>query len=340
LKVVSDAHGSALAETGPRLFQRGIGKVMFTFKRFAQAQIYLLAKLFNQAFKGADPTTREVARSQLIGIFGSSFLIAGLQGMPLYGAVEFLANLLMGDDDEPYDFNAYVNSKFGETGRKGLLNQMIGVDVASRTGFNGLIWREDPRRMSEVGVLTYGLEQALGPSYAAFVNMGRGIKLFKEGEYQRSVEAFSPSFIRNGLKAMRIAEEGVRSKDGTPIVEDVSKYNVMMQAVGFNSAEAAEARERAGFDYKIQKGLLNRRTALLDQYYAAWQENDEQGMQEALDSIAKFNEKNPQRGLRIKGSTLIKSIKGRTTRQEMSVDGLYMPMPIRNRVQEILEGGS
>ena len=161
IKLVNDAHGSALAETGPRLFQQGIGKVAFTFKRFAQAQIYLLSKLFKQAFKDADPETREVARSQLIGIFGSSFLIAGLQGMPLFGAVEFLANSLKGDDDEPYDFKAYLRHKFGETGLKGLLNKVTGIDIASRTGFNGMVWRDDPKRLSEVGPFLYVLEQAM-----------------------------------------------------------------------------------------------------------------------------------------------------------------------------------
>jgi hypothetical protein len=335
LKVVSDAHGSALAETGPRLFQQGFGKVMFTFKRFAQAQIYLLSRLFKQAFGDADAQTREVARSQLIGIFGSSFLIAGLQGMPMYGAVEFLANLLMGDDDEPYDFNAYVNDKFGETGRKGLLNQMIGVDVASRTGFNGLIWRDDPRRMAEVGPFLYTLEQAMGPAYGAFLSAQRGVELFGEGEYMRSIEAITPSFIRNGFKTLRMAEEGVRNKDGTPVVEDIGGYNLMMQAVGFNPAEVAEARERAGVDAKFDSKLKKRRAALIDQYNAAWQEKDRQGMQEVLADIKKFNQKNPRQGLIITPETLMKSLSGRRSRQLQSVDGLYLPYGVRSRVEEL-----
>ena len=339
LKVVSDAHGSALAETGPRLFQAGFGKVMFTFKRFAQAQIYLLSKLFKQAFGDADPTTREVARSQLIGIFGATFLIAGLQGMPMYGAVEFLANLLMGDDDEPYDFNAYVNAKFGETGRKGLLNQMIGVDVASRTGFNGLIWRDDPRRMAEVGPFLYTLEQAMGPAYGAFLSGQRGYELFKEGEYQRAIEAITPSFIRNGFKTLRMAEEGVRNKDGTPIVENVSNYNLMMQAIGFNPAKVAEARERAGVDAKIKDKLIKRRSALIDQFYAAWQEDDQKELDAVLEKITDFSTKNPYPGLMITPDTLYKSIMNRQKQQYLSVDGLYMPLPLRYRVDEITQGG-
>lgn len=338
IKLTKDAHGSALAETGPRFFQQGFGKMMFTFKRFAQAQVYLLSRLFHQSFKGEDATTREVARSQLVGIFGAAFILAGVQGMPLYGLAEFLASLLMGDDDEPFDATGYVDGALSETGRKGLLNQLIGVDIASRTGFNGLIWREDYKRMSDVGPILYTLEQALGPSYAAAMSIGRGIGLFGEGEYQRAVEAIAPSFIRNGWKTLRYAEEGVRNKDGTPVVEDVGDYNLMMQAVGFAPSEVSYARERASSTAKLQDKLVKRRSSLLDKYYAAWQEQDAEGMQEALDDIKKFNAKNPQRGLAITQDTIRKSVIGRVTRQEQSVDGLYVPLSIRNRIAQILPG--
>jgi hypothetical protein len=339
IKVVNDAHGSALAETGPRLFQQGFGKVMFTFKRFAQAQIYLLSKLFKQAFKDADPRTREVARSQLIGVFGASFLIAGLQGMPLYGAVEFLANLLMGDDDEPYDFSAYVDSKYGVMGRKGLLNELIGLDIASRTGFNGMIWRDDHRRMAEVGPFLYALEQAMGPAYGAFLSGQRGYELFKEGEYMRSIEAITPSFIRNGFKTLRMAEEGVRNKDGTPIVEDISGYNLMMQLVGFTPSEVSAKREEASMESKLSEKLEKRRDSLLNQYAAAWMEKDREGVQEALRSIRAFNERNPMRPYFIKASTLRKSILDRREKQLMSVNGLYLSPYERYRVEQLKSGG-
>jgi len=339
IKLTKDAHGSALAETGPRLFQQGFGKMMFTFKRFAQAQVYLLSRLFHQAMKGEDATTREVARSQLVGIFGAAFVLAGVQGMPLYGMAEFLASLVMdSDDDEPFDPTGYVNEAFTETGRKGLLNQMIGVDIASRTGFNGLLWREDYKRMSDIGPVLYTLEQAMGPAYAAFMGITRGIGLAGEGEYQRAIEAIAPSYIRNAWKTLRYAEDGVRNRDGTPVVEDVGAYNLMMQLVGFAPSEVSYARERASVAAKLEDKLTGRRSSLLDQYYAAWQEQDAEGMQEALEDIKKFNAKNPQKGLVITQSTLRKSVAGRVTRQQQSVDGLYIPMSVRNRIAQILPG--
>ena len=123
-----------------------------------------------------------------------------------------------------------------------------------------------------------------------------------------------------------------------PVVENVGDYNLMMQLVGFAPSEVSYARERASAASKLSDKLVSRRSSLLDQYYAAWQEQDAEGMDEALDNIMKFNAKNPQKGLAITQSTLRKSINGRVTRQEQSVDGLYLPMSVRNRIAQILPG--
>jgi hypothetical protein len=122
------------------------------------------------------------------------------------------------------------------------------------------------------------------------------------------------------------------------VVEDVSDYNLMMQAVGFAPSEVSYARERASSTAKLQDKLVQRRSSLLDKYYAAWQEQDAEGIQEALDGIKKFNAKKPQKGLAITQDTIRKSVIGRVTRQEQSVDGLYVPLSIRNRIAQILPG--
>jgi hypothetical protein len=147
------AHSHALSEAGPKMFQDGFGKVAFTFKRFAQTQIYNTARLFHLAFKDADLETRQVARKQLLGIMGMTYMFSGLQGLPLYGALNMLSTAIAGmfGDDEPYDFDEEVREIFGDLGYKGVLNKALNVDIASRTGFNGMVWRDDPRRLSEVG---------------------------------------------------------------------------------------------------------------------------------------------------------------------------------------------
>lgn len=334
MSTVNDSHGVALAETGPRIFQTDIGKVMFIFKRFAQAMIYLQAKLFHTAFRGSDPQERNIALKQMLGIYGMAYSIAGVAGMPLYGLGSTLASIVMGffDDDEPFDPDEKVRESIGEMSYKGPLNKLLMVDVASRTGFNGLLWRDDPKRVSEIGPVLYAVEQALGPSYAVLTGFGRSYQLFKEGEIQRAIEAAPPSYIRNGFKALRFAEEGARTKDGVRIVDDPSAYNITMQAIGFTPAELSEARARAGAMKQAQTKINERRASLLNRLDAARVSGDSNGVRETYRAIANFNRANPS--FAITPDTMARSFRERRRREQFIIDGVYLP---RKNYMEIVE---
>jgi hypothetical protein len=332
ISISADAHGAALAETGPRFFQQGLGKVAFTFKRFAQSQIYLVAKMFNQAFRDTDPAVRSVARKQLLGIFGVTYAFAGAQGLPLYGAANMLASLIMGDDDKPYDFDQEVINSIGMTGFKGPVNQLIGVDVASRTGFDGLVWRDDPKRLSEVGPLSYALEQAAGPTYGLMRSMSDGYKEFQNGNYERSLEKMMPAFIRNGLKGYRFMTEGAMSRSGAPIKEDISGYNNFMMLMGFNPTEVAEESRLGGAMKQEDKLLSKRRASLFDQYYAATIHGDEDEIDAVRSSIYRFSELNPD--YKISGDNLTSSVHTREKRIAESVHGVYIPSKHLNQIRE------
>ena len=337
ISLVNDAHGAALAEIGPRFFQQGIGKVAFTFKRFAQAQIYLIGRLFHQAFKGYDKETKDIARKQILGIAGMSYIFAGMQGMPLYGAVSLLANMLMDDDDEPFDMDALVKDSFGDIGYKGPVNSLLRVDVASRTGFNGLVWRDDPKRLAEIGPSLYAIEQAAGPAYGAFRNAERGLKLIQEGEWERGMENLVPSFVRNGLKAFRLGTEGALTKDGVKITDDIGAYNVFMQIFGFNPAALAEAQARGGAEKRAERAIMDRRAALMEKSFMARQENDNDGIQSISQAISKFNQKNPE--VAITSKNLKASYQSRIRHMNESVDGVYLNPKLRARLIDNYGGG-
>jgi hypothetical protein len=333
IQLVNDAHGASLAETGPRFFQNDIGKVIFTFKRFAQSQIYLLAKLFNNTFRGEDPQVRAMARKQLIGIAGMSYLFAGVQGMPLYGAGALLASLTqMGEEDEPFDFDAEIRKLIGDLGYKGPVNQLFSVDVASRTGFNGLLWKDDPQRLAEIGPFLYAVERVAGPAYSAFQGIGRGAEQFLKGYYGRGLEAMTPLFIRNGLKSLRLGTEDARTKDGVLIVEDIGKYNVFMQLLGFNPAELAESRARTGAMKTAEKKILARRASLYDKLDMARVNGDFDGVQEVMQEIMEFNQKHPT--LKIDGNGIASSYRERRRRERESVEGVSLSPRLRQKLMD------
>jgi hypothetical protein len=328
IRVNTSAHSHALTDAGPRFFQQGWGKVMFTFKRFAQAQIYLVGDLARLSFAGESQEVKNIARKQLTGIFGMAYLFAGVQGMPLYGGASLVASVLnsaLGDDDEPVDIDEAVRAGIGDLGYKGPLNQLLNSDIASRTGFNGMLWRDDKKRLADVGPLIYTIEHMMGPAYSALItNPSRALDELHKGHNERAIEAVMPSFIRNGMKGIRYATEGALNSKGVPIVEDINAYNVAMQILGFTPATLSEAYARAGSMKQAEKYIGERRGALLDNLYLARTTGDTDGMMDMSEKIANFNAIHPEPGIKISQDTINKSYTARENALKDTVDGVRL----------------
>lgn len=330
------AHSHTLSEAGPKMFQTGWGKVAFTFKRFAQAQIYNVARLAYVAFKGLNPEEQKVARKQLMGIMGMTYVFSGVQGLPLYGAANMLSSALaamFGDDDEPYDFDEEVRSAIGMLGYKGPVNLVTNIDIAGRTGFNGMVWRDDPRRLAEVGFAPYFAEHFFGPAYQAMlVNPVRAAELWNQGHTERALEQVVPTFVRSPLKAVRFANEGALTTNGAKIVDDVSAYSAFMQIWGFSNAELTEAYTRASAMKEAEKKIQDRRTSLLDLHYLAKSNGDMDMVGEIQDKIQGFNESHP--AYKISPDTLKRSYRGHEQRIKDSTDGVYLNKKLRPELEE------
>jgi hypothetical protein len=305
---------------------------MFVFKRFAQSQIYLLAKLFNQAFRGATPDVKSMARKQLGGIFAMAYMVAGVQGMPLYGAAALLASMTE-DEDEPEDWDSQVIDWLGMVGYKGPISVALQADIASRTGFNGLLWRDDAKRMEEIGPVLYAAEVAGGPTYGILRSFERAAKHYGEGNYDRAIEASMPAFVRNGFKAMRLAEEGALTKKGVPIVKELNDWNIFMQTFGFNPLELSEESQRAGAITAGKEKYAKRKASLLNKLDAARMSGDAEGMREIYAEMGEFNKKilakSGDSSYLIRNSTIQKSYAQRRKQEEASVAGIYLPQKDR-----------
>jgi hypothetical protein len=228
------------------------------------------------------------------------------------------------DDDEPFDPDEMVRSAIGDLGYKGPINQLLNIDIASRTGFNNLIWRDDPRRLAEVGPALYAVESFLGPAYSTGRGLVEGGMSVAEGDYQRGFESMTPSFIRNTMKSVRYATEGATNRDGIAIVDDVNAYNTFMQILGFTPADLAEARARANAMKSAERAIIDRRTALLDLVYSARKEGDIDGLIDAMEEVRKFSVLHPQRGYAITPDTINRSYKAKQAKERGAVDGVYI----------------
>jgi hypothetical protein len=339
LDLVNLTHGTVLAETSPRVFQTGFGKVAFTFKNFAQTQIYLQAKLLREATRGETPEVKQLAAKQMIGIMTMAFVFAGIHGLPFYSAGTLLVDLLadlFGDEDDPVKSNEIVRQSVGALAHKGVVNELFMVDVAARTGFNSLLWKDDDKRLEEVGPVLFAAEQVFGPSYAAFMGFFRGYKDYKEGHYDRALEAVTPAFIRNILKAYRFAAEGSESRSGEKIFDDFNKYELAMQTLGFTPVETARRSELAGALASRINSVSDRKTALLNRLYLARINKDKEGEKEVREDIKRFNQNEFVKKTRnvIGYDEMQDSFNRRRNNTKNSIYGINVPEKARRQLEK------
>ncbi len=338
VRFTTKIHTEAVPESGARFLQAGFPKVALIFKRFAMAQIFNLYTLFKAAspfYNNLSPMEKKVARRQIIGIYGMTYLLAGLQGVPLYGAVQVLANMLLSDDDEPYDLDEEIRESFSMLGYKGPTNLIFGVDTAARTGFYGMIWRDEPKRLAEVGYTSYFIEHFLGPTFSTGkMVLQDGPSMMANGQYERGLEKMLPSFIKNPLKAYRYATEGAKNPNGASLVDDVNGYNQFMQFFGFAPQNVSEAYAKAGSMKQADKKLMDRRDGLLDALYLARTNGDLEQMSRIQEKINRYNKLNPLAPYVLKSSSILRSMKARDRALDESVYGVHFSPKALQQLEE------
>ena len=298
-------NGGTVAAAAPRIAQGPLGKVLFMFKRYGVSMYYMLFKTAREALKDADPEVRKIAKRQIAGIYASSALLAGVQGVPLYGIAAMAYNLILADDDDD-DFDTAARKWMGEVPYSGAVNNLLGVEVASRVGLSDLVFRDNKVRDQQSVMLSL-METMGGPVLGVTSRMERGLSLISEGNIDRGIEQMLPSAIGNALKSVRFGTEGARTLRGDPITGELGPWNTFAQFFGFAPAEYTRQLEINSNTKKIERNILQKRTKLLRNYYIAMRNGDSKEAADIMREIARFSREHP--GVAISADTVNRSIR-------------------------------
>ena len=336
LDTVKNVHTSGLAATGPKWMQTPMGRLFFTFKSFVWNSAYVMARAFHQSFKGETPEIRKAAQRQLLATYGMATVFTGVKGMPFYGAISVLAqmiNALFGDEEEPFDFDEFLRDIFGEFLYKGAFNYATNLEISNRAGIaTDLLFRDDPRGIAEHGYVLSAMQQAFGPAGTIAVNAGNAVKMLQDGHVERAIETVAPSFVRNVMKGTRYMIEGATTLKGDPVMEDISVYNSLMQGIGFSPADLSSQYERVQAAKGYEREVLLRRTQLLQNYDMGHTAGDFDLMSETREKIQAFNEAHTK--YKITPETIQKSIRARKAAEKEMVYGVRFNKKLRGEIED------
>ena len=292
LEATELTNSGAQLETAPRISQNNLGSLLMMYKRFGISMYYLQFKMAKEALKNADPEVRKQAKKQIIGLFVSSGLMAGIQGMPLVGVVLALANMFLLDDEDD-DAESIAASYFGEGMWSGAINAVTGLDIAPRIGMTNLVYRSLPNQEQDSLILS-AMETLGGPAFGVASRMEDGAKLIADGEIWRGTEKMLPAAISNGFKSIRYGVEGATTLRGDPIMEDINPWNIIGQLFGFAPAGYTQQLELNAKDKRVDRNIVAHGTDLRRQYYMAMRNGDSDEMFKVIGEMAEYSARHPE----------------------------------------------
>ena len=302
-------NGASTINTSTYATKTPVGRVALMYRGFGISMTILNIKLAMKAF-GSEGTAEEkrIARKQIAGIYISSAMFAGVVGMPLVGAIRFVADtFLLGDDDDDSEtiMRHFVGDGVWEGGVNYFLDQAgISIDVASRIGLSDLIFHEDRfvNRTDEFDMYGSFGKAILGPAGSVASQILRGGKGMIGGlqhgasttEYLRSVESLLPPALRNPFKVLGRyqADNGYLTRRGDVMAEDLSLLTLMAQGgLGFQPLEYAR-NQRINSAIKGKDAVVRKkRVTLLRRRNIAERTGDWDLLQEIDEDIDYFNER-------------------------------------------------
>ena len=147
----------------------------------------------------------------------------------------------------------------------------------------------------------------------------------------RAGEAVMPKFAKDVSRAVRYSAEGVRTTGGDSVQEDVSPYQVLVQALGFTPAQIAERYEsNRRMRNKEQRNMDERRSIQRDAGDAAL--DGKPIPPEVTERILDFNRRYPD--YPITGDTLRRSIQGRQRASQRNEAGTALNPRLDRRIRD------
>jgi hypothetical protein len=332
-------NGSISAAAAPRISQNPLGKLLFMYKRYGVSMYYMMFKSARDALghTNLSPEERKAAWKQLGGVFGMAALMAGAQGIPLFGLASMVYALFCDKDDD--DLDTVTRKYMGEFMYKGPIEYFTNLSVASRISLNDLIVR-DTKGGTSASTFSQQIAQALGgPALGIADRIQRGYSKMAEGQIERGLEDMLPAFAANPLKSYRYATEGAHTLRGDPIIGDISAWNVGAQAFGFAPADYTRQLEQNSREKGVDKFVQESATNFKRRYYMAKQNGDVAEMMDMRQHLLDMGAKHPGLGINngTIGTILDKSLKAQAQATKEMVHGVRYSKKMLKEIQSDMD---
>lgn len=299
-------------------FMNGLsGKLLTQFMMYPLHITTFLIKNFREMIKPMDKRTRGEAAQRFFGTLGTTFVLAGASGLPMFSTVMGLLGAAWDEirDDLPedlksMDFELWFRTKFldeqlggitifgaklSDIVDRGFVNAATGLDVAGRTGANNMWFRDSKETATLRESATAMALEKMGPSANMILSYADGADAAMQGDYAKAVKKWAPAGFRNFVTAHELAAEGAKDNKGAEILstDAVNTGQLIAQSIGFRPDLLANNQyatfKLAGLEQKIK----NERNQLLSNLDREYRNDNVEAYIKLLDKRNEFNSRYP-----------------------------------------------
>jgi len=301
-------------------FMRSLpGKVLTQFMMYPLHVTLFLLKNFKEMAVPMDGRTRAEAAKKFFGTMGTSFILAGAVGLPMFSVVMGLLGWAweeMKDDDWPEDMKSMNfqlwfrtiwleeqlggvkigGKKLSEVVERGVANALTGLDISGRTGLNNLWIRESKETKGiKDEIINLAIEKA-GPGINMLLSLAEGIEAFYHGDINKGVQKTFPAGFRNFMTAYDLFTEGAKDNKGVKILskDAFSTGELIGQAVGFRSDLLANTQYVNFKVIGLKQRIVNERDTLTDEIEKQFRNKNFKEFNKLINKdVVKFNKRFP-----------------------------------------------
>ena len=311
-QVINRTHGDYSNTNAPLTF-RMLPKAMTQFRKYQLIQLSLLGEQFGRAINAKSEFSKEEvheARMGLLYLFGHTFAVTGMMGVPgaaLAGSVYATVMNQLDEDDRANaerDARKFFTELFGEDAADVFVNGMPtlgGANVTKQLGFGDVVsalpYADTSKNGDELAAeIALGLA---GPSMGLGLQLAEGLSLFAQGDYNKALETSLPGQLKHLLKTVNTGMYGRVRRNGDQLLtpEEYGYGELIVKALGFKSQTDAVTSEATQQLYFVQKHFANRTRHLKDMYNEAKKVRDRVGMRAAILEFKRLQDTKSSYGL-------------------------------------------
>lgn len=291
----------------PQWARGAVGGTLFTFKQYSVNYLEVIHRMWNNGPEG---------KKAALLMLAVMFLMGGADGLPFAQDLDDVIDGAMQRMGYNFSTNAakaeFFASVLGKDGGRFIEKGISGlpgvpIDVAGRLGVGNLI--------PGTGLLTKKVDhtsdmlELLGPAADLAKRSATATGQALTGDIGGALTTIAPTAARNLIQAYDMANTGMyRDQKGRKVI-DVDGFDVLSKSIGFQPNDVARVQEATREVQGMVAQAKMRETEIADQWAQAAFEKDAAGVQDAKDTLARWNADNPTSQIKIGMPQIIKRLR-------------------------------